>query len=218
MTPDFWKERWTSNQIGFHEGKPNEHLTRYWDTLGVAAGGRVFVPLCGKSLDMAWLAGRGHSVLGVELSEIAVRDFFAEAGITPTREHRNGFEISKAGDIEIWCGDFFTLQPHHLAGFAAVYDRASLVAMPPDMQTAYTAKMLEIVPKTAPTLLITLEYDQREMAGPPFSVPVARVRELFGGHCRTTELDRQDALPSHSNFSVRGLSRADTLTMRLVRL
>lgn len=217
MTPDFWTERWTTNQIGFHEGKPNAQLTRYWDTLGVASGGRVFVPLCGKSLDMAWLAGRGHPVVGVELSEIAVRDFFAEAGVTPTRARRDGFDISKAGDIEIWCGDFFTLEPRHLSGVAAVYDRASLVAMPPDMQTAYAAKMLEIVPKSAPTLLVTLEYDQREMAGPPFSVPVARVQELFGVHCVVTGLDRQDALPTHSNFAVRGLTRADTVTMRLDR-
>ena len=217
MKPDFWKERWTTNQIGFHEGRPNEHLTRYWDTLGVASGGRAFVPLCGKSRDLAWLAGRGHSVLGVELSEIAVRDFFAEAGVTPTREQRDGFEISKAGDIEIWCGDFFTLEPRHLDGIVAVYDRAALVAMPPDMQPAYATKMLEIVPKTAPTLLVTLEYDQREMTGPPFSVPVSRVRELFGNHCAITELERQDVVQSHTNLAVRGLKRADTLTMRLVR-
>lgn len=217
MKPDFWKDRWTTNQIGFHEGKPNEHLTRHWDSLGVAPGGRVFVPLCGKSLDMAWLAGRGHSVLGVELSEIAVRDFFAEAGVTPTRECCDGFEIAKAGGIEIWCGDFFTLQPRHLAGVAAVYDRASLVAMPPDMQTAYAAKMLEVLPESAPTLLVTLAYDQREMAGPPFSVPVARVQELFGAHYVITEFDSQDAVPSHSNFAVRGLTHADTITMSLVR-
>lgn len=217
MSPDFWKQRWTTNQIGFHEGHPNAMLTALWPGLQVPAGGRVFVPLCGKSLDMAWLAGQGHSVLGVELSEIAVREFFAESGVEPVREQRDGFAISRAGAIEVWCGDFFALEPRHLSGVAAVYDRASLYAMPPAMQPAYVAKMIEILPAAAPTLLLTFDYDQSEMQGPPFSVPAARVEELFGRDCLIEQLDRRETLSTHPYLKARGLTRADSIAFRLTR-
>ena len=215
MTPDFWKGRWETNQIGFHEGKPNALLTDLWPTLHIPQGARVFVPLCGKSLDMAWLAGEGHAVVGVELSEIAVRDFFAESGVTPSRETRDGFDISRAGSIEIWCGDFFALKPHHLAGIGAAYDRASLIAMPPELRPAYATKMLELVPRAAPMLLITLAYDQSEMTGPPFSVPIDEVESLYGATRTVTVLERRNALIAQSNSKVRGLSKAENIAIRL---
>jgi len=207
---EFWKGKWRSNDIGFHEGRPNPLLARYWPSLGMAAGAPVFVPLCGKSVDMVWLAAQGHRVLGVELSDIAVRDFFAENGLEPERESRDGFEVSKAGQIEIWCGDYFRLTPQHLEGVAAVYDRASLVAMPPTMQPGYAAKLIEIVPPAAPILLLTFDYDQTQMSGPPFSTPAAQVHALFD-HSRTvTEIDRRNALPSRPDLAARGLTRAET--------
>jgi thiopurine S-methyltransferase len=215
MTPEFWKQRWTSNQIGFHEGRVNALLAAHWPSLEVAAGGRVFVPLCGKSLDMVWLAAQGHTVLGIELSDIAVRDFFSENGIAPVRETNDGFEKFRAGAIEIWCGDFFGLQAQRLADIDGVYDRASLFAMPPDMRPAYAAKMIEIVPPSAPTLLITIEYDQRAMAGPPFSVPAAEVQALYGKHFAIAQIGHADGLSP--NLAARGLTAARNFAFRLSR-
>ena len=101
MDPDFWRQRWREGRIGFHQERVTPLLEQYWDSVGVPAGGRVFVPLSGKSLDMAWLAARGHRVLGVELSPVAVRQFFDESGLVPdVRESPNAMHYS-AGEIDI---------------------------------------------------------------------------------------------------------------------
>ena len=210
MDTEFWKARWRANEIGWHEGRANALLAAHWPALGLAKGSIVFVPLCGKSADMAWLAAQGHHVIGVELSEIAVRDFFAENGLDPKRTSQDGFEVSSAGGIEIWRGDFFQLQRRHLTGVAGVYDRASLVAMPPTMQPAYAAKLTEIVPEAAPMLVLTFDYDQSLMAGPPFSVPTARVEALYGQQFTINELERRDALASRPDLQARGLTQAHT--------
>lgn len=206
MDADFWKNRWQKNEIGWHEGRTNTMLARHWPSLRLPAGSQVFVPLCGKSADMAWLAAQGHRVLGAELSEIAVTTFFAENGLKPKRESRDGFDISSAGGIEIWCGDFFKLQPHHLTQIEGVYDRASLVAMPPAMQPIYAAKLAEIVPRGVPTLLITFALDETQ-PGPPFSTPPAHVRTLFAADFEIAEIESRDTDEVSVNLRQRGVER-----------
>ncbi|MDX2158518.1 MAG: thiopurine S-methyltransferase [Hyphomicrobiaceae bacterium] len=217
MDPDFWHQRWQSNEIGFHEGRPNALLQAHWSSLGVGPGSTVLVPLCGKTRDMAWLAAKGHRVIGVELSDIAARDFFAENGLEPERVSRDGFDIRSAGGIEIWCGDLFALRPAHLAGIDAVYDRASLVAMPPAMQVPYAAKLAELVPGGVPILLIAFDYDQSLASGPPFATSPARVRELFEADFEIVELERRDALESSPNLKKRGLTWLIDAAMKLAR-
>jgi thiopurine S-methyltransferase len=206
MDAEFWKARWQSNEIGFHEGRTNAMLAKHWPALGLKNGSSVFVPLCGKSADLAWFAAQGHRVLGVELSEVAVATFFTENGLEPKRESRDGFEVSSAGGIEIWCGDFFKIEPRHLSGITGAYDRASLVAMPPTMQPAYAAKMAEIVPRGLPTLLVTFTLDEAQPIGPPFSTPPARVRTLFDANFEISELESKDTDEVSANMRVRGIT------------
>ena len=217
MDADFWKQRWQTNEIGWHEGRTNTMLAQYWPSRRLPAGSQVFVPLCGKSADMAWLAAQGHRVLGAELSEIAVATFFAENGLTPEREIRDGFEVSSAGGIEIWCGDFFKLKTSHLADVAGVYDRAALVAMPPTMQPAYAAKMAEIVPRGVPTLLITFTLDEAQPSGPPFSTPPARVRTLFEANFEISEIESRDTDEVSVNLRQRGVERMQQHAIVLLR-
>ena len=137
MDADFWQQRWRQGRIGFHQDRPTPLLEQYWDAIGVPAGTRVLVPLCGKSLDLAWLAARGHHVLGVELSRLAVEQFFAEHALTPSvHESANGRHYV-SGAIEIVEGDAFTLEPALLAGCDAVYDRAALIALPAALRRTY---------------------------------------------------------------------------------
>ena len=180
MHAGFWHERWEANQLGFHQETVNDRLREHWPTLGVARQATVFVPLCGKSLDMRWLRELGHPVVGVEVSPIAIRDFFAEAGIEPTTVTTGPFERSSGGGYELFCGDFFDLDAEALAGVAGVYDRASLIALPPETRARYAAHLAAILPEAVQILLITLEYDQARMSGPPHSVPDDEVRRLFG--------------------------------------
>lgn len=206
MDRDFWHQRWETGQIGFHQDRINLHLQRFWGELGLPAGETVFVPLCGKSRDMLWLREQGHPVLGVELSPVAVRDFFAENGLQPQEAERDRFSECAAPGLRILCGDFFDLRAEDLAGIGGVYDRASLIALPPPMRERYAAHMKAVLPATCRVLLVTFEYPQQEMDGPPFSVSEPEVRALYEPDFAVRALHAQDILSETPRFREKGLS------------
>jgi thiopurine S-methyltransferase len=206
MNPEFWHARWERGEIGWHLHEINTHLVRYWPRLQLPPSATIFVPLCGKTLDMLWLAGEGHRVLGVEISEIAVRDLFAQHELSPTITEGGRFRRWQADELTVLCGDFFDLTAADLDSVGALYDRASLIALPPERRSAYAAHLKSILPASAPGLLITLAYDQREMQGPPFSVHADEVEALYGDRYSTNLLGSIDALAEAPNFRRRGLT------------
>jgi len=216
MNPGFWHERWQRNEIGFHQQEINAHLQDYWAQLAVPAGGQVFVPLCGKSRDLLWLRARGYTVLGVELSPIAVRDFFAENALTPQITLQGSFERHEADGLAILCGDFFDLTPELLQAVAGVYDRASLIALPPELRQRYAKHSATILPAGAGTLLVTMEYPQHEMSGPPFAVREDEVRRLYENGYTVTCLFSKDILAENPRFRERGLNALAEKVYRLV--
>lgn len=207
MKKDFWLKRWERDEIGFHQNELNPHLCKFWPELDIAIGSRVFVPLCGKSQDMLWLRERGHLILGVELSAIAVVAFFKENGYTP--EHITGgkFDRYEADGIGILCGDFFDLSRDDMANVSAVYDRASLIALPPEMRIRYVRHLASILPPATQILLITADYPQTEMQGPPFSVSSGEVEALYRECAEVRPLAQLDVLAQNPRFQQRGLSR-----------
>ncbi|MCX7626823.1 MAG: thiopurine S-methyltransferase [Methylophilaceae bacterium] len=215
MQPDFWHERWKNNQIGFHQHAINAHLRRFWPTLGAFPRSRAFVPLCGKSRDMVWLRDQGFEVIGVELSPLAVEAFFAENGLEATVTPRRDLTLYQAPGITLYCGDFFALNPTDLEMVGAVFDRAALIALPPEMRPGYARHMLKLLPPGARILLVTFEYDQREMPGPPFSVSENEVRKLFGDHCEVELLGSFDILAEESRFREKGLTALEEKVYRL---
>lgn len=208
MDKTFWMERWERNETGFHQDDINPHLRRFWHEAAPSEG-RVFVPLCGKSRDMLWLRDQGHPVLGVELSALAARAFFEENALTPTQAHRPGFESFEAAGVEILCGDFFDLERAHMTGIAAAYDRAALVALPPELRARYAAHLADILPAGTRLLLVTFDYDPAEMAGPPFAVSPTEVDTLFAPFGTIRPLARHDALAENPRFRERNLSHID---------
>lgn len=216
MDPSFWHARWQANEIGFHQQEINPHLQRYWPRLGVT-GGTVFVPLCGKSRDMLWLASQGHRVLGVEISPIAAAAFFGENGLDVEPMQEVLFVRRQIAELTLLEGDFFDLTPAHLDGMTAVYDRASLIALPPPMRERYAAHMAALLPGGTPVLLVTLDYPQPEMDGPPFAVSAAEVAALFGARFDIDSLGGQDILAENPRFQARGLTRLEERVYRLVR-
>ncbi len=217
MQPDFWHERWQGNRIGFHGDAPLPLLLEHWPALGLEAGSRIFVPLCGKSLDMVWLAAQGHRVLGVEISELAVQQFFAELELVPeTRATPCGTHYS-AGPWELICGDAFTLTEDALAGCAGVYDRAALVALPPRMRRTYAATALWRLPARCRGLLVTLEYPQEQKAGPPFAVDETEVCALLEADWMVELLERRDILASEPPFQAAGVTALSTAVYRFER-
>ncbi len=204
MNPDFWLNKWEKGETGFHSNESHPFLTEFW--LQVPACQRVFVPLCGKSLDMLWLRSQGLAVLGVELSERAVKDFFQSANLQPEISRHGALQIWRSDDIEILCGDFFALTVADLGGCDVIYDRAALIALPPPLRLRYAQTIKYFFPQGTKMLLVTLDYPQSEMDGPPFSVGEEAVRALYQG-ANIEQLASRDVLPDNQRFSQRGVSR-----------
>ncbi|WP_339531894.1 thiopurine S-methyltransferase [Pseudomonas mucidolens] len=211
----FWHERWAHNQIGFHLAQVNPYLQRHWPSLDLARDTQVLVPLCGKSLDLMWLAGQGHRVLGVELSEKAIEAFFREQRLTATLREQGAFKVYQAGAIELWCGDFFALSASDVAGCTALYDRAALIALPMSMREHYAAQLNTLLVQGRSGLLITLDYDQAQKAGPPFAVGDEEVRALLGARWRLNTLERRDILEASPKFLQSGVKRLEERVYRL---
>ena len=217
MDKAFWKQRWLSRDIGFHQPHVHEQLKLLWPSLNLARGSAVFVPMAGKSRDMIWLATQGHRIIGVELSDIAVREFFTEGGQTPERTPEGNFEISSAGPFNIYCGDFFDMRPEALNDVAAVYDRAALIALPADARKRYVETLARILPRDAVIFLVALDYPEHEISGPPFSVPRQDVEPLFGEMFDITVLEARDGLAASPNLKKRGVTRLGETTYLLKR-
>ncbi|MEM8994186.1 MAG: thiopurine S-methyltransferase [Acidobacteriota bacterium] len=191
MEPDFWHHRWQNRQIGFHEGMSNRFLVRHFGALGLPAARRILVPLCGKSRDIAWLLAEGHRVLGVELSETAVRELFAELDLVPEIEDAPAHRIYRGPGLEVFVGDFFDLTDPSAGSIDAVYDRAALVALPASTRRRYARRLAELT-GGAPQLVITFEYDASHMEGPPFSIDGDEVRRCHGDTYRVELLGRAE--------------------------
>lgn len=216
MQHEFWHQRWQQNQIGFHKQEPHPFLQQFWSNLSVSPKSRVFVPLCGKSIDMLWLLTMGHQVVGVELSPLAVESFFFDNGLTPRERRQSDFLVSEVEGLQLFCGDFFALQAADLGEINAVYDRASLVALPTDMRIDYVSKLASLLPSGAEILLIAFDYPQDEMQGPPFSVQSEEVNRLFSSWCKVELLVSENILEQEFHFKERGLTRIAEQLYRLV--
>lgn len=204
MDAEFWHTRWQRGEIGFHKASINPLLQRWWPRLQLGGEEPVWVPLCGKSLDLLWLREQGHSVRGVELARAALEDFSAEHQLALQWRSSGEFEIAEGAGFELFCGDFFALQAEQLNGIKAVYDRAALIALPQQMRARYVAHQRALLPAGWRMLLVTLDYPQEQRPGPPFSVPDAEVRRLYEG-CQIEVLDEQDVLADHAVFASQGM-------------
>jgi thiopurine S-methyltransferase len=217
MEPQFWHERWAINQIGFNQSEVNPYLQKFWPELNLKPGERVLVPLCGKTIDMRWLIQQGLHVVGVELSEKAVQDFFSEGGMEPRVEVRGQFKVYSVEACEIWCGDFFALKARDIGNCSALYDRAALIALPAEMRWRYVECLNRILPADCRGLLISLDYEQSEIAGPPFSVPEEEVMQLFSPEWRVKLIVDEDVLHKSRKFLDAGASRLIETAYRMFR-
>ncbi|AGK59491.1 thiopurine S-methyltransferase [Hyphomicrobium denitrificans 1NES1] len=207
MDKAFWTERWKRREIGFHQPHIHEQLKRFWPTLGLPVASAVFVPLSGKSCDMIWLATQGHRVIGVELSEVAVQEFFKDGGQTPEVRSEGPFDVFSAGPFNLYRGDFFETPAEILKDIVAVYDRAALVALPPQLRARYAEKLTHIIPQKALIFLVALDYPENEISGPPFSVTRSEVERLYGDTFDIQVLEARDGLEASGNLRRRGVTR-----------
>ena len=218
MNSEYWLQRWKAGKIGFHATEVNSQLQNFWPSLGLNSETPVLVPFCGKTLDMVWLRSRGHPIIGVEVSEIACRQFFEEQHLEPETYSIPGFKIFEAGGYRLFSGDFFKFPKEQLPFWFHTFDRASLVSLPPHLQKKYAAHMLRLTPARTTMLLIALSYPERQMSGPPFSVDAGQVRALYNDGFHIEQLafvERIDELPK---FKQRGLTEIQECSYKLVKL
>lgn len=217
MEAGFWHERWEKGRLGFHQAEANARLAKYWPRLEIENDTAVFVPLCGKSVDMVWIRDQGHGVRGIELSPIAVKAFFDEANVSCTETRHGSLQRFAGSGYEIDCGDFFDLEASDLQEMHGVYDRAALIALPPEMRRRYAARMARILPRRAKILLLTIEYDESKMNGPPHSVTPAEVDSLFGAEFEIEILESTAPSDPGPYFKERGLDVLREHVMLLTR-
>lgn len=206
MELSYWRSKWRKGNIGFHMENGYPGLAKHWNSLDFNDHSAVLVPLCGKSKDLIWLSEHCQKVVGVEISELAVEQFLDENSLRAKTSFFADFKIYQTKNIELWNGDFFKLPKKNLPTFDLVYDRAALVALPPDMRQRYAAKILNLISTNTQILLHHFEYQQREMAGPPFSVSVDEINKLYG-HCFHLQiLEKQDLdINYYKKFQNQGL-------------
>ena len=191
MDASFWHQKWKKNEIAFHQNEANPLLVKYLGELALVEGSRIFIPLCGKTLDIAWLLTHGYSVVGAELSKIAIEQLFAELGVAPKISSVGKLEHYSATNIDIFVGDIFDLSSNLLGLVDAIYDRAALVALPLAMRKQYTEHLMQITDK-APQLLICYVYDQSAIDGPPFSISNEEVNQHYADSYKLTLIASAD--------------------------
>ncbi len=217
MEEKFWLERWEKNDIGFHKEEPHHFLLRFFDALSVNAGDAFFVPLCGKSPDLVWLQGKGLAVAGVDLSSLAVEAFIAENKLVGDWSTAAGMPCWMGQRYKLFCGDFFRLTAADLGNVSAAYDRGSLVALPDGMRKKYAEHLARLMPTGSRILVISYEYEQIETYGPPFSVPLADIKDLFAADFKVELLVEEDTLWSHRGLAARGVTRLTEFAVLMTR-
>jgi thiopurine S-methyltransferase len=218
VQPDFWLDRWRTAQIGFHQAAADRHLKAYWPRLRLPANSLVFVPLCGKSLDLIWLRTLGHAVTGVELSPLALESFVMEQGIPATRRVLANFDVFEADGFRLYCGDYFKLTPALLGGVSAVYDRAALISWEPAERGSYVKHLNSLTSPGTQTLLIAVEFPPEQMKGPPFPVTRDSIEGLYASHYSIEELGRHEILELEPRLKARGLTELREVCYRMTRL
>jgi thiopurine S-methyltransferase len=217
MDKEFWFRRWQKNEIGFHMTDPHHYLAKFYDYLQVQPDDSIFVPLCGKSPDLVWLRDEGLNVVGIELSRTAVEAFISENGIAGEWMTVTDMPCYCAKGHKIYCDDFFKLASADLDGACTVYDRGSLVALPPEMRTCYAAHLAALLSSGSRILLISYTYNQAETDGPPFSVSQKELETLFSENFQIETLVEEDVLWSHQGLVDRGVTELTEFAVLLTR-
>ena len=200
-----WHNRWESNKIGWHADQVNLQLIEYFSELNLVDGDKIFVPLCGKSVDMFYLLKRGLRVVGVEMSKIAVEQFFGENKLDYSVSKVDDLILYEGDRIQIFCGDFFTMKASHLVDVKAVYDRASLIALDEALRQKYVNHLNDIISQDVRVLLLTLNYPQHQRVGPPFAVSKSEVDSLYGGSFQCQELQHINDIENEPMFLLQGV-------------
>lgn len=217
MNLEYWLQSWELNHIGFNQNYPNTYMQQYFPLLKLPKGARILVPLCGKSIDMLWMLEQGYQVLGMDISRLACESFFKENHHAYKEIKQDGQVFFEGKNISLWVGDFFDLDAKMLGEVDAVYDRASLIALPEKSRQQYASFINDILSPGVKVLLIAVTYEQTKMQGPPFSVNETEVKILFSKHFSITKLHDKPAQSLPVHLQEKGLNSATNQIYLMVK-
>jgi thiopurine S-methyltransferase len=207
-----WIQRWKDGKIGWHRQSVNSKLIEFINCLALQSGDSIFVPLCGKSQDMVYLLEQGFKVIGVEVSQLAIEQFFSENHLRYSLKKTQSFSIYQAENITLYCGDYFALKASDLKSISGVYDRASLIALPIDLRAKYVRHLYSIIPSACRVLLLTLNYPQQQMSGPPYALSESEVVSLFSKGFECQQLQCFDDIENEPKFLHAGVDFIEKAT------
>jgi len=190
MTKQYWLDKWQHNDIKFNQDDVNVYLQRYYSRFNLSKSELIFVPLCGKSIDMLWLMNKGHHVVGVELSSVACKAFFEDNHLAYQVKTRGSFITYFNDSITLYCGDFFELMPGLMGNIKSVYDRGAFIAFPPDMRGQYVAQLASLIAVGGKIIMNTIEYDERREEGPPYSASFKNIAQLYQSSFHINQLEQ----------------------------
>lgn len=217
---DGWQKRWSERKIGFHQEEAHVFLEKYVDRiLNKKEKASVFMPLCGKSVDIKWLSDRGHCVVGVECSSMALEEFFQEQNveytIEPAEQVNGSIYKSKDGKIKIYCCDFFAFSKDNEGQFDSIWDRAAMVAINRSDRKKYTDLLKTLMKPDGRLALVTLEFDDTIHAGPPHNFPEDKVRDLYEDTCSVETVETLDGLKErHKDWGLTSMDEKFYLIMK----
>ncbi|MGX9462658.1 thiopurine S-methyltransferase [Shewanella sp. A14] len=217
MEPSFWHKKWQLQQIGFHQNQVNPFLVKYWSLLELTEKSEVFVPLCGKSLDMFYLAEQGHGVLGCELNAIAVEHFFTDNDLVYHVNDIDEHAVFSTDQVTLYQGDIFTLPPSLTSSISGFYDRAALIAWPEEMRQQYVHALAALIPINVSGLLITLDYPQEALNGPPFAVSPNWIDTYLTSYFTVELLECVDVLADNQRFVNKNVPWLNEAVYKLTR-
>ena len=209
---EYWHNRWDKEQTGWHRDVFNDLLEKYWPEINPVKDGEVLVPLCGKSLDMLWLAEQGYNVVGLEMVEQAVQAFFEENKLETVSNEIGKHIKYSSPPFTIFQGDLFDLE----AGVVqadAWYDRAAMVALPNSLREDYVKQICQQTKPGASGLLITFAYPQEQMDGPPFAL---HDEDVFGFFTDGFEVECLEKIDLEDEKD-RGLSKVTSTVFKITR-
>lgn len=206
----FWTDLWKEGRTNFHKEEVNPDLITYWPHVNSSPGDIVLVPLCGKSLDMIWLTQQGYRVVGIELSQQAVAQFAEENQLHFQEETIDNTKHFYTDAISIWVADIFSLNSFLIPLVDIIYDRAALIALPQKLRSSYVDICLNWLKPQGTLLLKSMQYNQDEMEGPPYSVSADEIAVLYDD-CAEIKLlkSKQRMLNSSDALFSRGLKNVN---------
>lgn len=205
MEISYWQSRWRNEKTRWHMQEVFPLLKTFWNKLPLEKGGTVLVPLCGKSLDLEWLVNQGHYVIGVDVSQKAIKALVQSHEERFEKSAKGNLQCYKSESMELWCGDFFKLQQSWLPAIDVIYDKAALIALPPEMRKAYVDSLKNLLQPHTQVFINCFEYEQDEMPGPPFAVFREEMESHFGDQFYINSLYAHSLFDELTNFHRRGL-------------